>query len=379
MISFNSFISFVLLSAHPLQGFVVTPPAFAAKHIGVLQDHVAMTEAPPVSNQEEEFTSITVPIKFAGPYPSIGLRFPDLATQNQKAQNISGISLDFVIDTAANTNTINAQVASELNLDVVGQALPGVGTSGALSGGDTFMLGDAQLEGTDPFDFMQNLTASALAVASPSGAGLLSLAFLHCFEGGVEFNWSSDSPSVTFHGQTNAEMEQTLSEMTRVPIDPVPVTQLPSIMLTINGVQVQALLDTGSPITVLNSQAAQAAGIETIQLPSLEESNNPLAAMANRFKAASATAKAASNGDLLMIAGANGQPTNLLKSTSAVETSVGESVSFGECNVYVGDIPGLAALNGIGVDSPPTAILGMDVLRKRSKMLLRARDQEVYF
>jgi hypothetical protein len=77
----------------------------------------------------------------------------------------------------------------------------------------------------------------------------------------------------------------------------------------------------------------------------------------------------------------NAQPPTLLKSTSAAKILLSggcQDVAYGESNIYVGDIPGLAALNGIDVDSPPSAVFGMDVLRKRPKMLMRARDQEVY-
>lgn len=347
----------------------------------------------------KEPESIQVPLKFVGPYPVIGLRFPDLSTKNQKAKNNTGISLDFVLDTAANTNTLNAQVAAELELEVVGEALPGLSSAGTISGGETYMLGDAQLEGMEStFEFgevgtfMQNLTASALQIASPACAGLLSLPFFYCFEGGVEFRWGSQSledgmhrpASITFFGDKKVTEETTLSGMTRVPIQPIPVTQLPSVILNINGMKVPALLDTGSPITVLNSQAAQQAEIETIQLPDegQEKSGNPFAGFANSFKSAQAIAKAAANGDLLTIAGNDGTPTNLLKSTSTVDLSISgdsEDVSFGNSHIYVGDIPGLAALNGIGVDSPPAAVLGMDVLRMRPKMLLRARYQELFF
>jgi hypothetical protein len=389
-----SCIFWFVLPVNQLHAFV-HPPAFASRiHRPVsatsVQDAVPETE----TVESEEVTSIQVPMKFSGPYPTIGLRFPDLATKHQKSQNLTGVSLDFILDTAANTNTINAQVANELELEVIGEALPGVGSAGAISGGNTFMLGDSELEGTgkEPFIFMQNLTASALPIASPACAGLLSQAFFYCFEGGVELNWGSqlledgmipNPASITFHGEKDADLENILSELTRVPIVPMPVTQLPTVILKINGVEVRALLDTGSPITFLNSRAAQQAGIETVTVASgPEKSNNPLAAVANRFKAAQATAKAAANGDLLTIAGTNGQPTTLLKSTSAAKILLSgdsQDVSFGESNIYVGDIPGLAALNGIGVDSPPSAVLGMDVLRKRPKMLLRARDQEVYF
>ena len=39
----------------------------------------------------------------------------------------------------------------------------------------------------------------------------------------------------------------------------LPESALPSVMLQINGVLIPALLDTGSPITVLNAAAAKAA------------------------------------------------------------------------------------------------------------------------
>jgi len=356
---------------------------------------------------EERSTCVRTPLKYLGPYPALGLRFPNLATSAQRARNVTGIALDFVLDTAANTNTINGQVAAELGLQVVGEALPGVGSSGAMSGGHTYELGDTQLEGVigrapnsahndesqeNPFIFMQNLTASALPVASPASAGLLSLAFLYSFEGGVEFNWGAqesmkdgfmaDLPSVAFFAEKDDTAENAIKGMSMVKIESVPVTQLPSIVLNINGVEIPALLDTGSPVTVLNSQAAQQTGIETIHLASQgKESKNPFAAVANRFKEAQATAKAAAEGNVLTIAGMNG-PVNLLKSTEPAQISavgVDSDVSFGNSNVFVGDIPGLAALNGIGVDAPPAVVLGMDVLRKRPKMILRARDNEVYF
>ena len=66
---------------------------------------------------EEGARVVRAPIQFLGPYPTMALRFPDLATFSQRERNATGISLDFVLDTAANTNTINAQVASELDLD----------------------------------------------------------------------------------------------------------------------------------------------------------------------------------------------------------------------------------------------------------------------
>mmetsp|Transcript_55357 Transcript_55357/g.160692 ORF Transcript_55357/g.160692 Transcript_55357/m.160692 type:complete len:417 (+) Transcript_55357:72-1322(+) len=357
---------------------------------------------------QDESIVVQAPLKYLGPYAAIGLRFPNLATSAQRARNVTGVSLDFVLDTAANVNTINGQVAQELLLEIVGEALPGVGSSGAISGGHTYELGDAELERgiilpetlddeiKESFLFMQNLTASALPVASPASAGLLSLAFLSCFDGGVEFYWGSspntmkdgllvDQPTIKFFAEKDAFANEAIQGLCKVPIKSIPVTQLPSVLLNVNGVQIPALLDTGSPVTVFNSEAAKQAGIETVSLDSSsssKKSNNPFAAVANRFKEAQELAKANADGKILTIAGMNG-PVNLFKSVETIDISaVGDNndmVSFGQGHIYVGDIPGLAALNGIGVDAPPAIVLGMDVLRRKPKMVLRARDNEVYF
>ncbi len=379
-------------------------------------------------------SAVQAPLKFIGPYPCMALRFPNLSTESQRSRNQTGISLDFVLDTAANINTLQSQVAQELKLEILedSPALPGVSSSGPMGGGETYILGDSELEGAQllgesdttkdkkPFEFMQNLTAAALPVVNPGSAGLLGLAFFYCFEGGVEFQWGGSSsihpqsnesrlvdgmvveknlndqasPLITFYGQNDdALLQQSLSELNRVSIDPIPLTQLPSVQLKVNGVEMIALLDTGSPITVLNEQAAKAAGIqttkETFEMPSEKESGgwNPFASVVDKFEEAQATAEAASKGEILMIGGVDGKPTTLYRSIgldgpslSLVSTS-GEDLPLGtsETNsVYVGDIPGLAALNGIGVDSPPAVVLGLDALRTRPKMIFRPRENEFY-
>lgn len=381
----------------------------------------------------DEPSAVRTPLKFIGPYPCMALRFPNLATESQRSRNLTGISLDFVLDTAANINTLQGQVAQELKLEILedSPALPGVSSSGPMGGGETYILGDSALEQAEvlgevdasdtnePFEFMQNLTAAVLPAVNPGTAGLLGLAFFYCFEGGVEFNWGSQatqalgneqrlvdgmvveptmgdqsSPSVTFYGRDDdSHLQSSLAKLMRIPIDPIPLTQLPSVQLKVNGVEMVALLDTGSPITVLNEQAAKAAGIQTTK-ESFEASSkkenggwNPFASVVDKFKEAQATAEAASRGEILMIGGIDGKPTNLYRSDgpngvtiSLVGTS-GEDVPFGSADsntVFVGDIPGLAALNGIGVDSPPAVVLGLDVLRQRPRMIFRPRENEFF-
>ena len=369
--------------------------------------------------QEEAPNAVRAPLKYLGPYPCLSLRFPNLATSAQRARgaNVTGISLDFVLDTAANTNTIQGAVAQELALEKVGEALPGFGAAGSISGGDTYLLGDCRLDygvvmeeessgdggggGEDDddeqdFTFMQGLTASALPVASPAAAGLLGLYFFQCFQGGVMFEWGSNSaaastaiPSITFFAERE-RMGDALDGLARAPIQPLPVSALPSINMIINGKTIPALLDTGSPITVVNAAAAKMAGVTTTMEDDGGGSNekgkgnpfNPFAKLTKNFEAAQAAAQAAARGDVLLIAGADGKRVELVKSKDLVECGIvgdgdGVAVNIGKHNIYVGDLPGLAALGGLGGDgAPPAAVLGMDILRTRTRMVYR--KDEVY-
>ena len=363
--------------------------------------------------QPEAPNAVRAPLKYIGPYPCLSLRFPSLATSAQRSRgaNVTGISLDFVLDTAANTNTIQRAVAQELALEKAGQALPGVGAAGSISGGDTYLLGDCRLDygvtmeaessgddGEDDdeleFTFMQGLTASALPVASPAAAGLLGLYFFQCFQGGVMFEWGSNSaaaastaiPSITFFAD-KAKMGDALDGLARAPIQPLPVSALPSINMIINGKTMPALLDTGSPITVVNAAAAKMAGVTTTMEDDGDGGSNkkgkdnpfnPFAKLTKNFEAAQAAAR----GDVLLIAGADGKRVELVKSKDLVECGIGgdgdgAAVDIGKHNIYVGDLPGLAALDGLGGDgAPPAAVLGMDILRTRARMVYR--EDEVY-
>jgi hypothetical protein len=372
-----------------------------------------------LSESNHENDVVRSPMKFIGPYPTLPLRFPNLATASQRSRNVTGISLDFVLDTAANTNTINQQVAIELELERIGEVPGGVGAGGSIQGGATYMLGDCELDlgmlkpstqeesggdgieedVPDKFVFMQGLTASALPVASPAAAGLLSLAFFYAFEGGVEFSWGqaeSSIPSVTFYG-SNKHLDVT--GLKCIPFDNLPLSMLPAVTLSINGIEIPALFDTGSPITVLNARAAEEAGIAlAVSLDSQEESKssswNPFGKIADNIKSASALAEATSRGEVLTIAGTNGKPVRLVKSESPVKIMIHASkvpsassqktdqkqfTDLAECSLFVGDLPGLAALGGLGGGSaPPAAVLGMDVITKCSRVVFRAQQKEIY-
>ena len=418
--------------AHPsptvVDAFSTFSSPAAARRIGQVVHgvskiaHVLLSSADDTNEQQPQQqgapNAVRAPLKYLGPYPCLSLRFPDLATSAQRARgaNVTGISLDFVLDTAANTNTIQGAVAQELALEKVGEALPGFGAAGSISGGDTFLLGNCQLDygvvmeaessgddggGEDDddeqdFTFMQGLTASALPVASPAAAGLLGLYFFQCFQGGVMFEWGSNSaaastaiPSITFFAEKE-RMGDALDGLARAPIQPLPVSALPSINMIINGKTIPALLDTGSPITVVNAAAAKMAGVTTRMEDDGGGSNekgkgnpfNPFAKLTKNFEAAQAAAQAAARGGVLLIAGADGKRVELVKSKDLVECGIvgdgdGVAVNIGKHNIYLGDLPGLAALGGLGGDgAPPAAVLGMDILRTRTRMVYR--KDEVY-
>ena len=357
-------------------------------------------------NEENAHYHIRSPLRMLGPYPTIPLSFPNLATSSQRERNITGVSLDWVLDTAANTNTINNQVALELCLEKVGEAPGGVGSGGAINGGDTFLLGDCELDikindskpseddnvvaeddEPEPFTFMKELTASALPVASPAAAGLLGLAFFYCFEGGVEFNWGLNKqqtpPSVLFYG---SDKHLDADGLTLVPFESLPESLLPSVTLIINGKEIPALFDTGSPLTVINQAAAIEAGIETI-IPSdvvnpdnKSKEGNFLSKIASNFKSANEIAKATQSGDILTIQGTDGKPTRLVKTKEQQDIHIRASSSskklLPSSQIFVGDIPGLVALGGIQGDA--AAILGMDILSRCDRVIFRARQNEIY-
>ena len=68
------------------------------------------------------------------------------------------------------------------------------------------------------------------------------------------------------------------------------------------------------------------------------------------------------------------EPVNDGRHVQAVEL-LGEGAAFGDgSRCYVGDLPGLAALDGLGADAGPAAVLGTDVLRRRPRMVYRASE-----
>ena len=349
---------------------------------------------------EDEPMALSSPLRWIGPYPAIALSLPSLTTPAQKARALqaagpgvdpslpgagaaTGVTLDFVLDTAANTNTIDAQVAGPtaqggLELEQVGMVAGGVGAGGEIGGGATYMLGRCELADTpkaERFVFMTGLTATALPVAAPAAAGLLGVPFLNSFAGGAEFVWGTQLPTEpgTAGGATPGTLNlfgdvagtaKLQAGLMSVSVRALPGSGLPSVMLKVNGVLIPALLDTGSPITVLNAAAAKAAAIGEAPPTPDEVSSNPFTMFGQAIKAGMAASKA----ETLVVGGATG-PVQLLRVKEGVTLSLGDAdFGGGECRPYVGDLPGLAALNGLGASAGPAVVLGTDVLRTRPRL-----------
>jgi hypothetical protein len=350
---------------------------------------------------DEEPVVLSSPLRWIGPYPAVALSFPALSTPAQKARILqavgpggdpslatgvttsTGVTLDFVLDTAANTNTINAQVAGPtsqggLELEQVGSVAGGVGAGGALGGGVTYMLGACELADVPKAQrlvFMSGLTATALPVAAPAAAGLLGVAFLNSFKGGVEFVWGGGdrgadeeearAPSLNLYGDAvgTAKLQAALHS---VAVRTLPGSALPCVTLSVNGVEIPALLDTGSPVTVLNAAAAnKAVGVSDAPPAPADVSSNPLSMLKQAWQAGMAATRA----ETLTVGGANG-PVQLVRVTEPLTLSLSDAV-FGEgegVRPYVGELPGLAALDGLGASAGPAAVLGTDVLRTRPRM-----------
>ena len=89
----------------------------------------------------------------------------------------------------------------------------------------------------------------------------------------------------------------------------------------------------------------------------------------------------AARGDVLVIAGSEGQAMQLLRTENTAELSVQREtndISFPESKIYVGDLPDVSALGGLnGGSSPPGAVLEIDILAQRPSMLYCV--DKVYF
>lgn len=265
------------------------------------QNHASLQplspQKPTVTGQNSPAVAgVVAPLLQLGPYPAMALRFPQLKDLPV---------LHFVLDTGATVNSIRPQLVQRYDLkqviltdetkNVSSPQASGIG--GNMTAGEIFLLGDTQLHGLpgqqDNVTFVKGLTAASLS--SPAD-GILGLTWFRSFPAVVlEFHSDNDIPSQTqptspqpmLPPSTDATIQFLLTDtlIQTIQKDMIRVPLLHSCdianggllwislsvkcndgrkTLTARPVIVPAMVDTGSPVTILSLQGSGQTGIATV-------------------------------------------------------------------------------------------------------------------
>lgn len=320
--------------------------------------NLQLTSSKEQSSSDDEAVSVigvVAPLKYVGPYACLQLDFPHLQTD----------TLTFVLDTGASVSTISKDIAEKLNLPVCMKkedlnVLGTAGAGGALDTGDIVMLGNCTLggmpEGYQNITFMRHLTAASLDIGMVSaiGAGLLGVPFFKSIDA-TEFDWygtDGDPPTVQFYYGM-------LPDDAKKKAICIPLQEsffgVPTIIVNINGVAMKAMIDTGSPITLLSTSAAEKIGVGNAL--STQEQQDTL---------------------FLKIKGLGKDSVDLIRTTTGVSLSIG-SIDLGKLNVCVGNLPGITLASDLSSTSGPEVIIGLDALRRSYRTILSLRENVVWF
>lgn len=317
----------------------------------------------------EVVTGVVAPLCYKGPYPCLSLKFPHLE---------GSPVWDFVVDTGANVNTIHAILAQTYNLTPVQglppMPLPAAGMGGSFAPGSLVVVPNAVLANMPSeqgdITFIHNLTVAALPRASPPPtAGLLGSSLCAMFPSGVEFDWfgtDGDPPTFCFYFNEEGRSATTTTGMTRIPIQQI--MGLFVVTITVNGKDIPALLDTGSPITVLTKDAARQASLEVAKEDADDDTPSSAPQLGNHHH--------------VKVGGIDGRPMEVMRSASTnVHVQVG-TVSLGQGPVYIGSVPAFSilqqAMPDISDTTTPSAILGLDFLRRAYRMIIVANRHEMW-
>jgi predicted aspartyl protease len=300
------------------------------------------------ADDEVQLIGVVAPLTYSGPYACLGLDFHHL---NQ--------SIDFILDTGANINAIQRDIAQSFDLETVlsKESLSiesSAGVGGPFQAGDIVLLGDCHLarmpKEQSNVVFMTNLTAAALDIglASAVGRGLLGTSFFECFPAGVEFDWygtDGDPPTVIFYyGRHLPDCAK--KDAFCVPLDCDSFFGIPVINIGINGVYVSAIVDTGSCISIVSPETARSVGLERLKV----------------------------NAEVM---GIDKEMVTLVKAANATVT-IGNA-SFADVNtMFIGELPGMSLAGGVGT-RVPQALLGLDVLKRMYRLILRLSENELWF
>ena len=321
-------------------------------------------------------------------YAAITVGLPDRATKSQQERGVKGVDLDFCVDTACTTNFILPQVAYGLDMQIVGVAPAGTGATGAIGGGQEMLLGSAKLGGNrDDVDVaLTGLSAAVVPVPAPNTAGILGRSFLDCF-GAVEFDWSEGKTGATvcFHESYDFDEGEYEEEFGAETFDARELAcGLLAVDVTLNGVTMPALVDTGAPQTIVNRAAARVAGIGAGGSAGAGSETSgeiggvfPFSGLVNKLKEGRERALQSRG---VMVMGAGGKPERLDRVEGAgVDLKVGGSIPLRCASMLVGELAAFQAGLGLapsaegGDDGEPGVILGLDALMSRPRVVMRTQ------
>ncbi|KAL7485478.1 hypothetical protein ACHAW6_011087 [Cyclotella cf. meneghiniana] len=326
-----------------------------------------MSSQPHSENDEIAVIGVVAPLTYSGPYACLGLDFRHLngnASKSEANSEQHKVSINFVLDTGANINVVKRELVQRLELETVKRkeslsVLGTAGIGGSYDTGDIVMLGDCHLSGMPKEQsnviFMRNLTAAALdiGIASTVADGLLGTSFFDCFPAGVEFDWygtDGDPPTIIFYYGKHLPDYATRNAFC-IPIDDNSFFGVPIIKICVNGVEISAIVDTGSCSTILSTRAAELVGLNNIGLDNADYS--------------------------LKAMGIDKRTVDLAKGSCA-NVTIG-NISFSDLpNLLIGDLPGITWAGEFG-GRAPQAVVGLDVLKRMYRMIFRLSEKELWF
>ena len=212
--------------------------------------------------------------------------------------------------------------------------------------------------------------------------------FLDAFPAGVEFDWhrtDGDPPTFVIYASHDL-LDMALLGLSTPPIslERLPQSDLFSISIqmndpkngttTSNKINLTAILDMRSPVTILRPSAAKEAGIHTVAV-------NVERHKLNQARPAQKQKQQIIGDDILTVGVIDGRPLQLSRYVFPVSVRVGHQdhpplgvVSLGEGYVYVGDLPMFGILG-----DRAQVVLGLDFLKQAYRMILRSSENELWF